>query len=226
MCPATEHEERKLSVEYLEKLKLYENNSVVQKMLPHPLERDKDSWMSESQVIFNRSSLYYHDIAKYLDDHLAPTFISQLESEYKLGKAYRYFSCEFVRGIIYFDLANTDLCILKSKIVPCQRINNKPYDVWAILQKDTVDKPGGDILSAYFTCTAGLQSSCNHIVGMLFRIVCCGYRGNKTNKTMGNLHLHKSSFFCKHSLRFFNLAFSSRRLQTCVHKIKIRLIFC
>ena len=37
-CPATEHEERKLLVEYLEKLKLYENNSVVQKMLPHPLE--------------------------------------------------------------------------------------------------------------------------------------------------------------------------------------------
>ena len=42
--------------------------------------------------------------------------------------------------------------------------------MWAILQKDTVDKPGGDILSAYCTCTAGLQGSCNHIVGMLFRI--------------------------------------------------------
>ena len=41
--------------------------------------------------------------------------------------------------------------------------------MWAILQKDTVDKPGGDILSAYCTCTAGLQGSCNR-VGMLFRI--------------------------------------------------------
>ena len=42
--------------------------------------------------------------------------------------------------------------------------------MWAILQKDTVDKPGGDISSAYCTCTAGLQCDCNHIVGMLFRI--------------------------------------------------------
>ena len=167
MCPATEHEERKLLVEYLEKLKLYESNSVAQKMLPDPLEIEKDSWMSESQGIFNWPSLYYYDIAKYLN-HLASTFISQLESEYKLGKAYRYFSCEFVREMFYFDLANRDLCILKSKVVPCQRVNNKPYDVWAILQKDTVIKPGGDILSAYCTCTAGLQGSCNHIVGMFF----------------------------------------------------------
>ena len=81
MCPATEHEERKLLVEYLEKLKLCESNSVAQKMLPHPLEIEKDSWMSESQGISNWPCLYYHDIAKYLD-HLALTFISQLESEY------------------------------------------------------------------------------------------------------------------------------------------------
>ena len=88
--------------------------------------------MSESHGIFNWPSLYYYDIAKYLD-RLASTSISQLESEYKLRKAYRYFSCEFVREIFYFDLANTDLCILKSKVVSCQRVNNKPYDVWAIL---------------------------------------------------------------------------------------------
>ena len=138
-------------------------------MLPDPLDIEKESWMSESQGIFNWPSLYYHDIAKYLD-HLASTFISQLESQYKLGKASRYFSCEFVRGILYFDLANTDLCILKSNVVPSQRVNNKLYDVWAILQKDTVDKPGGDILSAHCTCTAGLQGSCNHIVEMLFRM--------------------------------------------------------
>ena len=41
VCPATEHEERKLLVEYLEKLKLYESNSVAQKRLPHPLEIER-----------------------------------------------------------------------------------------------------------------------------------------------------------------------------------------
>ena len=89
-------------------------------MLPDPLDIEKESWMSESQGIFNWPSLYYHDIAKYLD-HLASTFISQLESEYKLGKAYRYFSCEFVRKIIYFDLPNTDLCIKSSSSMPTSK---------------------------------------------------------------------------------------------------------
>ena len=89
MCPATEHEETKLLVEYLEKLKSYESNSVAQKMLPDPLEIEKDSWMSESQGIFNWPSLYYHDIAKYLD-HLAPTSISQLESELQTRKSLIY----------------------------------------------------------------------------------------------------------------------------------------
>ena len=42
VCPATEHEERKLLVEYLEKLKLHESKSLAQKMLPQPLEIEKD----------------------------------------------------------------------------------------------------------------------------------------------------------------------------------------
>ena len=85
-------------------------------------------------------------------------------------------------------MANIDLCILKSKVVPCQRVNNKPY-VWAILQKDTVDKPGGDILSAYCTCTAGLQGTCNHIVGMLFRI--------ESAVATGATRLSKTSMGCQ-----------------------------
>ena len=60
-------------------------------------------------------------------------------------------------------------CILKCKIVPSQRVSIKPY-VWAIIEKDQIDKPGGKIYSAYCTCTAGLQGGCNHVVAMLFKI--------------------------------------------------------
>ena len=98
--------------------------------------------------------MYYHDIAKYLN-HLAPELISKLESEYKLGKAYRYFSCDFVREISYFD-ASPQLCVLRCKVVPSHRVTSKPYDVWTILRKNTPEIPGGEII--------------NHIVGMLFRI--------------------------------------------------------
>ena len=124
--------------------------------------------MAEEDSILKWPSLYYHDIAKYLD-HLTPDFLCKLDSEYKLGKAYRYFSCDYVRKIFYFDL-DGDLCVMKSHVVPSQRVNNKPYEVWIVIRKDIVDIPGGEIYAAYCTCTAGLQGSCNHIVGMLFRI--------------------------------------------------------
>ena len=82
----------------------------------------------------------------------APEFIYRLETEYKLGKAYQYFSCDFVREI-YYHLASerSCQCILKCKIVPSQQVSIKPYDVWAIIEKDQIDKPGGKIYSAYCT---------------------------------------------------------------------------
>ena len=46
----------------------------------------------------------------------------------------------------------------------------KQYDVWVICRKDLVDSIGGEILSAYCTCTTGLYGSCNHVAGLLFRV--------------------------------------------------------
>ena len=48
-------------------------------------------------------------LCHYYLNHLAPVFLCRLESEYKLGKAYRYFSCDFVREVFYFELNSTDL---------------------------------------------------------------------------------------------------------------------
>ena len=163
VSPVIEHEERKVLAEYLAKF------NIDNYQIPDPLEITRSSWISEADGIHKWPSLYYHDIAKYLN-HLAPVFLCRLESEYKLGRAYRYFSCDFVREVFYFDLHSTDLCILKCKVLPSQRLNNKPYDVWAIIRKDLPEKPGGEIVSAYCACTAGLQGSCNHVVAMFFRV--------------------------------------------------------
>ena len=163
VSPVIEHKERKVLAEYLAKF------NIDSYQIPDPLEITRSSWISEADGIHKWPSLYYYDIAKYLN-HLAPVFLCRLESEYKLGKAYRYFSCAFVREVFYFDLNSTDLCILKCKVLPSQRLNNKPYDVWAIIRKDLTEKPGGEIVSAYCACTAGLQGSCNHVVAMFFRV--------------------------------------------------------
>ena len=66
---------------------------------------------------------------------------------------------------------------MKCRVTPSQRLSTKPYQVWAVLEKDSDTKPGGAIKSAYCTCTAGLHGSCNHIAGLLFRIKAAVLRG-------------------------------------------------
>ena len=56
------------------------------------------------------------------------------------------------------------------KCVPSQRVSMKQYDVWVVCRKDLVDSIGGEILSAYCSCTAGFYGSCNHVAGLLFRV--------------------------------------------------------
>ena len=130
----------------------------------------KSGWIGELKGIKNWPLIFYTDIANLLN-LTQPDFIKRLESEYKQGKAYRYFSCEFIREIYINELnEETLVCILKYKVIPSQRINSKPYDVWAVVQKNKPNVPGGCIRSAYCTCTAGILGTCNHITGMLFRI--------------------------------------------------------
>ena len=78
----------------------------------------------------------------------------QLESEYKLGKAYRYFSCELVKATFYQNI-DGEKCVMKCKVVPSHKMKSKQYDVWCILESDQPDKPGGKIYLLYCTCTAG-----------------------------------------------------------------------
>ena len=49
------------------------------------------------------------------------------------------------------------------------KFSNAAYYVWALVKKDK-QRPGGNIESAYCTCTAGLLGCCNHVTAMLFRV--------------------------------------------------------
>ena len=49
----------------------------------------------------NQPSIFYTDIANLLS-LTQPDFIKQFESEYKQGKVYQYFSCQFLRKIYLY----------------------------------------------------------------------------------------------------------------------------
>ena len=94
-----------------------------------------------------------------------------LVNEYKEGKAFRYLSCGWVKEVFYHPIApSSEVCLLKCKVTPSQRLSSKPYDVWAIAVKDSNDNLGGTIKNCYCTCTAGLYGACNHVAGLLFRV--------------------------------------------------------
>ncbi|XP_047137292.1 uncharacterized protein LOC124813811 [Hydra vulgaris] len=147
-------------------------------VIPDPFSLKKN-WLSESgSGLYKWPSIYYTDIEKYLRKLEQPyELMNRLDSDYKEGKAYRYYKCEFVKEIYFHEITEeSDFCFLKSRVTPSQRTSSTPYHVWAAVKKDN-ERPGGEINSAYCTCIAGLLGCCNHVIAMLFRVeaaVCTG----------------------------------------------------
>ena len=113
--------------------------------------------------------MYYHDISRYLSHINAPgDLLHRLDCEYKDGKGFRYFASEFVKQIFWHKISDSStICFMKCKVTPSQRTSSTAYNVWAAVEKSS---PGGQIVSAYCSCTAGLSGSCNHVAAMLFQV--------------------------------------------------------
>ena len=152
-------------LEYKSKL-IVENETI-----PDPIDLH-DGWIGEKLGMKLWPRLLLPDISRFYEYVCGKLELKdRLEGEYKQGKAYRYFTTEFLGEVMINNLTNTSkFCILKSKCVPSQRVNAKQYDLWCIVKKDTDLTIGGQIMSAYCTCTAGLMGTCNHIAALLFRV--------------------------------------------------------
>ena len=141
--------------------------------------------------------LYCTDISRFYSHVLGKVdLIHRLECEYKQGKAYRYFTDNFIGEIFYKEISdNSKFCLLKPKCVPSQRVSRKQYDVWVVCRKSQRNFLGGEILAAYCTCTAGLLGSCNHVAGLLFRVeaaVLTGYCDPTCTSTLSKWNVPSS----------------------------------
>ena len=157
-----EHRSRSLLNKYKEKL------VVSGKTVPDPFLLEED-WLGESKDGLTKwPSLYYLDIEKFLRRLNASDDL--LECDYKEGKAYRYFKCNFVKEIFLHEiLPSSKLAFLRCRVTPSMRHSNAAYHVWALIRKYG-EEPGGHIENAYCTCTAGPLGCCNHVIAMLFRV--------------------------------------------------------
>ena len=160
-----EHKERQLLAEYKEKL------IIDDQVIPDPSTLKKGWLREDDNGLMKWPSIYFLDIAGYLKTRTSADLMKLLVNEYKEGKVFRYFSCGWVKGVFYHPIApSSEFCLLKCKVTPSQRLSSKPYDVWAIVVKDSNDNLGGTMKNCYCTCTAGLYGACNHVAGLLFRV--------------------------------------------------------
>ena len=77
------------------------------------------------------------DIAKYLKHINMPgDLLHRFECDYKEGKGYRLFRCDFVKEIFWSAISkDSPVYIFKCKVKPFQRTSSSPYNVCAIVQK-------------------------------------------------------------------------------------------
>ena len=115
----------------------------------------KEGWIGEKEGMSLWPKLYFMYISRYFSQVVSRENLWQrLECEYKEGKAYRYYSNDFVSEVLRNTL-DSESPYFKSKCLPSQRVSAKQYDVWVIVEKDR-ESPGGKIVAGYCTCTAGL----------------------------------------------------------------------
>ena len=131
-----EHRERAVLQQYLSKFSFDDCD------LADPLIL-KNGWLGEKDGIKLWPRLYFMDISRYFASVLGrENLLQRLECEYKEGKAYRYYANGFI-GEVQSNMLD----------------QNSKY-VWVICEKDRQQNqqfiPGGRIMSAYCTCTAGL----------------------------------------------------------------------
>ena len=144
------------------KKKLLINDSV----LPDPSTIKQTEWLGEKDGGLQQwPPIYYHDISNFLIGINTPNdLLHRLDCEYKEGKGFHYFACDFVKEIFWHHISD------ESPLFYQMQGNTITFYCYNVCAAVHTNNPGGKIHSAYCTCTAGLLGSCNHVTGMLFRV--------------------------------------------------------
>jgi hypothetical protein len=128
---------------YLDKLRVpTTNNSFINIADPYSM---NDGWTLD---ITEWPNVTFGDIYVYLIDSPG-VYTKESLKAYKSLDAYCYMS--FVEAVHYNAIRpDCPVCILKSRVKPSQRMNDKPHEPWV-----AVDKQHGSIWLAHCTCKAG-----------------------------------------------------------------------
>ena len=111
----------------------------------------KNTWVGEEKGLTKWPPVSYVDIDWFLRKANNAGLSKEALTAYKTGKAFSYFSCDWLKEVFYNPITkNHQCCFLKADCMPSNRLNDTPHTLWAKIIKDT-----GEIVSAYCSCVAG-----------------------------------------------------------------------
>ena len=114
---------------------------------PNKLKR----WIDEKQGMKHWPPISFMDIHWFLKSHGSAGLSREDLTAYKEGKAFSYFSCDWLKEVYFSPInPNHSCCYLKAACTPSQRINDEPHNLWIKVVKDS-----GEIVSAFCSCVAG-----------------------------------------------------------------------
>lgn len=109
------------------------------------------SWIDEKEGIKNWPPVSYVDIHWHMCKNNSVGLSKEAMTAYKTGKAFSYFSCEWLKEVYYSPISRKhECCFLKTICVPSNRVSDIPHSLWVKLMKKT-----GEVVSAYCSCVAG-----------------------------------------------------------------------
>ena len=114
-----EHRSRILLQQYKKKLFMSSTKTVI----PDAFSLEED-WLAEKDGgLSNWPSIYYMDIEHFLRRlNATDDLLRRLECDYKEGKAYRYFKCDFVKETFYHKITDSStVCFIKCRVTPSMR---------------------------------------------------------------------------------------------------------
>ena len=115
---------------------------------PDPLKLT--SWANEQSGIHSWPPVTYVDIDMFMRRNGSVGLSSEGLTAYKTGKAYSYFSCDWLEEVFYHNISKRHrCCYLKAHCMPSNRLNDVPHSLWAKVMKT------GEVVSAYCSCVAG-----------------------------------------------------------------------
>ena len=120
-----------------------------------------DSWKND---LTKWPALEYSDIYHYLVE-TPGIFTRESMKSRKSLEAHNQFISGWVRTVYHYQKTGSNFVILKTEVMPSQRLNKDPHAPWiAINSLSTM------IETAHCTCMTGLGEPCSNIGAMLFKI--------------------------------------------------------